>query len=285
MRWPEFARRWPRPTRFQVYAVVLVRQGSVPKTSSGKVQRRACKKAFLSNSLRVLARSILKDSDSVELDVDEALEQLPHGSGARRANRSETLLVALTAEVLKVPVSQINPRRPINKLGLDSLTAMELQTRLEEVLDLDVQATSLMQGLSISQLATRLKQKKPKAKHSLDPDLKESALGAQPCQKGILSHNQQAMWLLHQMAGEATVCHISVAAEIHSAVDGSKLRTAFNVWLDRHPGLRTTYTVCDGQTQQQVQPFSELWFRETNAQHWDEARLEREMKIAANLPL
>jgi len=41
------------------YAIVLVRERSIPKTSSGKLQRPACRSAFLSGSLEVLEQSIL----------------------------------------------------------------------------------------------------------------------------------------------------------------------------------------------------------------------------------
>ncbi|HAA30148.1 MAG TPA: AMP-dependent synthetase [Cyanobacteria bacterium UBA8553] len=38
----------------QVYAMVLVKTGSIPKTSSGKIQRYACRSGFLSGSLNVV---------------------------------------------------------------------------------------------------------------------------------------------------------------------------------------------------------------------------------------
>lgn len=38
----------------QVYAVVLVKTGSIPKTSSGKIQRYVCRNAFLNDSLNVV---------------------------------------------------------------------------------------------------------------------------------------------------------------------------------------------------------------------------------------
>ncbi|MEO1427758.1 MAG: fatty acyl-AMP ligase [Cyanobacteria bacterium J06633_8] len=38
----------------QIYAAVLIKTGSIPKTSSGKIQRYACKNAFLNGSLNVL---------------------------------------------------------------------------------------------------------------------------------------------------------------------------------------------------------------------------------------
>src|SRR5262249_61763726 len=39
-----------------VHAVVLIRPGSLPRTCSGKVQRRACRQAFLGGTLEELAR-------------------------------------------------------------------------------------------------------------------------------------------------------------------------------------------------------------------------------------
>ncbi len=39
----------------EVYAVFVLSAGGVPRTSSGKVQRRACRTALLSGSLAVLA--------------------------------------------------------------------------------------------------------------------------------------------------------------------------------------------------------------------------------------
>ena len=38
----------------QVHAILLLRAGSVPKTTSGKIQRQACKVGFLTRSLNVL---------------------------------------------------------------------------------------------------------------------------------------------------------------------------------------------------------------------------------------
>jgi acyl-CoA synthetase (AMP-forming)/AMP-acid ligase II len=41
----------------QAYAILLLRAGSIPKTSSGKVQRHACRAAYLDQSLLVVGGS------------------------------------------------------------------------------------------------------------------------------------------------------------------------------------------------------------------------------------
>lgn len=43
-----------RQHQLQVYAVVLIKSGTIPKTSSGKIQRRACRTKFLAGSLDLI---------------------------------------------------------------------------------------------------------------------------------------------------------------------------------------------------------------------------------------
>lgn len=55
----------------EVYAIVLLKTGSIPKTSSGKIQRQVCKAKFLKGSLDA---------------VGQWCSQLPHGSGLELLN-------------------------------------------------------------------------------------------------------------------------------------------------------------------------------------------------------
>ena len=53
-----------------VFAVVLLKTGSIPKTTSGKIQRRACQKKFLDGSLNAVAQwqqSEIPDTDITDL--------------------------------------------------------------------------------------------------------------------------------------------------------------------------------------------------------------------------
>ena len=40
----------------EVYAIALIKTGSIPKTSSGKIQRRSCSNKFLEGSLNIIAQ-------------------------------------------------------------------------------------------------------------------------------------------------------------------------------------------------------------------------------------
>lgn len=69
----------------QIYATVLVKTGSIPKTSSGKIQRYACRSGFLSGSLNVVedwSENPLGKAKFMHLqaEVDSILQKLSTGT-------------------------------------------------------------------------------------------------------------------------------------------------------------------------------------------------------------
>jgi acyl-CoA synthetase (AMP-forming)/AMP-acid ligase II len=47
----------------EVYAIVLLRTGTIPKTSSGKIQRSQCRQKFLDRSLDAIAQWHIEQND------------------------------------------------------------------------------------------------------------------------------------------------------------------------------------------------------------------------------
>ena len=58
--------------------------------------------------------------------------------------------------VMGFSAASVDLARPLNRLGLDSLMAVELRNRIERDLAVTVSIPKLLQGLSASQLATQL---------------------------------------------------------------------------------------------------------------------------------
>src|SRR6185295_11601556 len=124
----------------QVHEVVLIRQGGLPKTSSGKVQRRLCRQLYLDGGLPVVGRSALA---AVDTAAELAPELTREGLVALALReRRETLVAWLrqrASAVLGVAVGERTARTPgtagtesrtaaasdppLTALGLDSLTA------------------------------------------------------------------------------------------------------------------------------------------------------------------
>jgi 8-amino-7-oxononanoate synthase len=146
-----------------VEAMVLVEAGSIPKTSSGKIQRHACRAAYLSRCLAVVAQWQAGRDQPLSTAVSRAGE--PAAEGVLRPERAGTgakgngTAAARTTERVTLPrkpVEKLDTRRtteivleqvrlvareradeltldtPITELGLDSLERMEILAALEE---------------------------------------------------------------------------------------------------------------------------------------------------------
>ena len=132
-----------------LYAAVLVRPGTIPKTTSGKLQRRACRQAFLEDSLDVVAgfRARLVDVRDGAAD----------GSSAPLDRRGlERRLVAWLAPRLGVAPAELSTTEPLSRYGLDSRAAADLSGELERWLGRRIPATIAYAHPSVSALAEYL---------------------------------------------------------------------------------------------------------------------------------
>jgi 8-amino-7-oxononanoate synthase/acyl carrier protein len=118
-------------------AVVLARFGSVPKTSSGKIQRHACRDEFLSGSLQVI-----QEWRGWGAGEEEPLSAgTKAGSGASSATAPRGEANATIAQIVMDHVRAIAKERAktlsletniVTDLGLDSLERLQIANSLEE---------------------------------------------------------------------------------------------------------------------------------------------------------
>lgn len=104
-------------TELSAYAIQLIRTASILKTSSGKIQRKACKEAFLEKKLDIVGESLLEEMSSTEdsIVVPDDLVSL------------EAWLMSWVHVHLKIPLANLDPSRPITAFGLSSMKAIALQ--------------------------------------------------------------------------------------------------------------------------------------------------------------
>ena len=125
-----------------VEAIVLVRPNSVPKTSSGKIQRHACKRQFLDGTLEVVDQHIGWLQPAVPTPGSEQprlARQRPVGEASRggRADRElpQEIVQAVFDHVRRIAkerAGHLTLDTNIVELGLDSLERMEIVASLEE---------------------------------------------------------------------------------------------------------------------------------------------------------
>lgn len=126
-----------------VEAIVLVRPNSIPKTSSGKIQRHACKRQFLDGTLEVVEQHVgwlaAAAPAAAAASSPRLARQRPVGETSR-AHRPDRELPQEIVQTVFEHVRQIAKERAGNltldtnivELGLDSLERMEIVASLEE---------------------------------------------------------------------------------------------------------------------------------------------------------
>ncbi|AUX21618.1 hypothetical protein SOCEGT47_021040 [Sorangium cellulosum] len=249
----------------QPHAVLLLRPRTIPKTSSGKIQRHACAKGFRDGTLEVLEASVAAEAQGPAAAgaAGAGAAADPAGDAARvlrlalravPAAARPGLLVEVVREELarlaRVDVRSVAPGSKLMALGLDSLASVELQARFEELLGVAVPAALLWQASTVEELSRALAA-------ALDAPAPEPApaRGAAPEGEPVeLSSHQLRLWFFCRFAPESPLYHVVFGARILGAIDETKLEESLAAVVRRHPALRTVFREIAGEPRQIVLP-------------------------------
>ncbi|MDD5034785.1 MAG: amino acid adenylation domain-containing protein, partial [Methylococcaceae bacterium] len=111
----------------QIHGVQLLKPATAPKTSSGKIQRRACRQGYLSGSLEKVAEW----RDEMRFESEREAPGQEQGKTAPGLAMIQAWLVNDLAQRLRVPAESIDVREPFARYGLDSVDAVGLAGDLE----------------------------------------------------------------------------------------------------------------------------------------------------------
>lgn len=207
-----------------LHTVVLIRQASLPKTSSGKVQRAACRAQFLAGDLRELMRDSIQVSGDAA-DREQLLTQLAAWLLADRSTRAQTPAFA---------------DQSLARLGLDSLAVMALQNRLEQKSGRTWPAAVFWENHDLSALAARLAEPPP-------PSAAPPSLPRRDLRDAIpLSHAQRALWFTHKLRPDDRAYTLVLAAQFEDRVDIATFRRATEALHSAYPILGSHFHETDG---------------------------------------
>jgi amino acid adenylation domain-containing protein len=229
-----------------VEEVVLLRSGTLPKTSSGKVRRQACREGYLAGSLTVVGRSgPAAESDPPEESASAGLgESIP------------ALVAAEAARVLRLDRGRLAPEAPLTGLGLDSLAAVELKAGVEARTGVALSLAGLLAGASLAaveaEVLAGLAAARRAAVPGATPGVMPGVEAGPPLGEHPLSAGQEAIWFSDRLAPEAAVYNLAAAARVEGGLDPEALGRALRALADRHPALRTTFRFRSGEPRQIV---------------------------------
>ncbi|MCD6373887.1 MAG: amino acid adenylation domain-containing protein [Caldisericaceae bacterium] len=187
-------------------------------------------------------------------------------------------LSQVLAKVIKVPAKQINHEIPLTQFGIDSLMAIELKNTVEKQLEVSVPIATLLQGPSVNDLTNlALDQIESPDQQSEKISFAQRAIKAEETIEFRLSHGQQAMYFQHTMNPQS-VFNLAYAVRIRSEVDTEFMRDAFQKLVDRHPALRTTFHLKNGEPIQRIHPTMPVFFDEEDVQALNEEQIRHRLQ-------
>lgn len=263
-----------------IRVVVLIRQGSLPRTSSGKIQRHLCRQQYLQHELPVIEMSLqqihqeLSGDDFGAFDREEFLQQ----SEAQQRRALLQRLLIQSAALLGVEPEDLNEKQSFSSIGLDSLQLLEMQARCEAELPVRMSLTDLFAGASFEQVAESLAaQLRGRAQLADTPPRQDSPRKqAQP-----VSIGQRALLYLHLLESKSSAYNISRALRVQGDIDATALASAIHKLAQRHTILGARYTLEQGQFSNTADPHS-IEFKLVNTAGWQEEEIRRYLDEEAN---
>ncbi|MEM9216876.1 MAG: AMP-binding protein [Cyanobacteria bacterium P01_F01_bin.150] len=163
----------------QLYAVVFLKTGSIPKTSSGKIQRHSCRTGFLNGSLDVVGEwtlnlqemnlTALQTALEIQLDqvenggkqkldsvFNESKEEFSRPKSFPTEEEIEVWIVSHLARHLNVRPDEIDVNESFTDYGLDSSVAISTTGDLAEWLNFELEPTLFWEYTNIKAIALYL---------------------------------------------------------------------------------------------------------------------------------
>nr|BFE59782.1 hypothetical protein GCM10020063_043080 [Dactylosporangium thailandense] len=196
----------------------------------------------------------------------------------RRAPQTDTerRLAGLWATLLGLGAEQLGAEDTFFGLGGNSMQSIQLIARIRDAFGVGLeprqlfgaarldQQAALVDSLTqaddaedeIASLEALLAQKRAARDARRAPDRIPVAPRGGPMP---VSHQQEGLWLLHQLDPAATTYHLPVALRIRGAFDPAALGRAFTTLVARHESLRTRFEERDGGPVQLIDPPPPSW--------------------------
>jgi acyl-CoA synthetase (AMP-forming)/AMP-acid ligase II/acyl carrier protein len=207
-----------------VHEVVLLAPGALPRTSSGKVRRGACRTAWQEGTLEVTGRSVAAGADPEAL-LAWLLRALEKAGKAGEETGEE----------------EIDPDLPLVARGIDSLGAVELVQRIAAATGVELSPAELLGGVSLRGLAVEVAARRGAAmRRDAAPRLARHS-PVSTAAEAPLSFGQQRLWFLHRMDPLSATDNLTGRYRLSGFVRLPALARALGEIVRRHEVLRTVY--------------------------------------------
>lgn len=213
---------------------------SIPKTTSGKVQRYMLRDAWLNGEFNALR-------DQLHRLVKEKFE---NRSIAPPKTITEERLAAIWTDVLGIPVISVTD--DFFALGGDSIRITQMISRIRDEFQVELEHGDVFENPQITRLAGLISASVHSRPYSEHIACRKVASGA-PIP---LSFAQQRLWFLDRLNGESRQYNLHAAFHIQGRLERDVLQKSLNEIIKRHTILQTSFVEEDGRPVGKINPCS-----------------------------
>lgn len=251
-----------------VAAIWLVAPGGLPKTSSGKLQRYACRELAESGALDVLHHwerprlppAAAQDDEPAEgggrtgdgapsgppvpRPASPVLREPAAAAAAADPDEAELrqLLIDWLVRELKVPPATLSASAQFGQLGVDSVAAVSLLNALEQRLGRKLSTSLIWNHPTVGELARYLAASAGAEPSALQLDVQPVA----PRAEYPLSFTEEYLLTLIEHQPRQEAYNLFVPLRIVGPLDAAALEAAWGALIQRQDNLRTAFLRRDG---------------------------------------
>ena len=205
--------------------------------------------------------------------------------GADRERILADFLAQQVAKVLKVEAKTIDLKRPLNEIGLDSLSSFQLKNRIESEVGVSLPVGKFLQKPTIISLSTTISE----VLDTTRAEKRDGASSAKDNSTALLPSPRQE-WLWQQIRDNGPMpmhgMRETIAAiKIKPAIDVERLNQAFRALVDHHEMLRSAFPAsADGKPTLATLPLEKFNVRGIDATQLSEDEFMVDLRKLANTP-
>ena len=243
--------------------VVLLNPGALPKTSSGKLQRSACRQGWRERTLDAYA--IYEYGHFVQGESQPSSKPL--------MDETERAVAIIWETVLDR--TGIGHEANFLAMGGNSLKVVQAAARISDQWRIPFTPRNLFQHSRLNKCAAEIR-------HLLSVQTSSLSIGnrilpiSKPAEGLPLSYGQQRLWLLWQLDPTSSAYHIQHAVRLSGSLDRKAFHASVQGLIRRHESLRTIFRTSMVGVEQVIQSASSLVI--TDIDLCGLADLEREQK-------
>ena len=223
-----------------VHDIVLIKPLSIPRTTSNKIQRSACKDSYRKNELERIGIQTSEENESVSPESVNI-------SGKPRTP-TEASLCFIWAEALGV--EQVGIYDNFFELGGSSLIASKIASRVEGFFQIEVPMSILLDGPTVAHLANVIENRSMQNKFQDGRSMVQiDRSNSIPC-----SYSQERLWFLDQLVQGNPAYNNFYAVQLSGTLNSLALKDSLNEIVRRHEVLRTTFEAEEGRPIQIISP-------------------------------